>query len=122
MGQGWLGRRRGRVKFPVPSPPPPSPPRPPSLLRPPNLGEFGGGLGGRIRGLGEVLEGPGLGPAPPPPLATPPPPNSLGNFSILAYLLEILVIFCEIFLYLKLKWSSLDSPLGFSFYENLMTI
>jgi hypothetical protein len=41
---------------------------------------------------------------------------------ILAYLLEILVFFCEIFLYLKLKWSSLGSPLGFSFNENLTTI
>jgi hypothetical protein len=38
---------------------------------------------------------------------------------ILAYLLEILVFFCENFLYLKLKWSSLGSPLGFSFCENL---
>jgi hypothetical protein len=30
--------------------------------------------------------------------------------------------FCEILLYLKRKWSSLGSPLGFSFYENLTTI
>jgi hypothetical protein len=28
----------------------------------------------------------------------------------------------EIVLYLKLKWSSLGSLLGFSFYENLTTI
>jgi hypothetical protein len=41
---------------------------------------------------------------------------------ILAYLLEILVFFGEIFLYLKLKWSSLGSLLGFLFYENLRTI
>jgi hypothetical protein len=41
---------------------------------------------------------------------------------ILAYLLEILVFFGDIFLYLKLKWGSLGSPLGFSFYENLTTI
>jgi hypothetical protein len=68
-----------------------------------------GGLGGARLGL-----------APPPPLAA--PPNSLGNSIILAYLLEILVFFCEIFLYLKLKWSSLGLPLGFSFYENLTTI
>jgi hypothetical protein len=33
--------------------------------------------------------------------------------------LEILVFFCEIFFYIKLKWSSLGSPLGFSFCENL---
>jgi hypothetical protein len=41
---------------------------------------------------------------------------------ILAYFLEILVFLGEIFLYLKLNWSSLGSPLGFSFYENLATI
>jgi hypothetical protein len=41
---------------------------------------------------------------------------------IFAYLLEILVFFGEIFLYLKLKWSSLGSPLEFLFCENLMTL
>jgi hypothetical protein len=33
-----------------------------------------------------------------------------------------LVFFGEFFLYHKLKYMSLCSPLGFSFYENLMTI
>jgi hypothetical protein len=41
---------------------------------------------------------------------------------ILAYFLEILVFFGEIFVYLKLKWSSLGSLLGFSFCENLMML
>jgi hypothetical protein len=58
--------------------------------------------------------------APSPPLAA--PPNFFLNWMILAYLLEILVFFGEIFLYLKLKWSSLGSLLGFLFYENLRTI
>jgi hypothetical protein len=85
------------------------------------LGGLGGGLGGSIRGLGGSWGGPGWVQHHPL-LWLPLPPNFLGNFIILTYLLEILVFFCEIFLYLKLKWSSLVSPLGFSFYENLTTI
>jgi hypothetical protein len=54
--------------------------------------------------------------APPPPLAT--LPNFLWNCIILAYLLKKF----EFFFYLKLKYNSLCSPLGFSFYENLTTI
>jgi hypothetical protein len=85
-----------------------------------DLGGFGWGFGGAgiLRRGG--LRGDGLVHAPPPPLAA--PPNFFKNWMILAYLLKILVFFGEIFLYLKLKWSSLGSPLKFSFYENLTTI
>jgi hypothetical protein len=50
------------------------------------------------------------------------PPKLLLKLEHFSISLEVLVFFCEIFLYLKLKWSSLGSPLGISFCENLTTI
>jgi hypothetical protein len=107
MGQGWPWKGRGRVESWAPLPPTYPPPSlfPPFFLPPKAKGKRGrrgrgGGKWGRRGCMGWVH-------VPPPPLAAAPRPR------------EILVFSCEFFLYIKLKWSSLGSLLGFSFCENL---
>jgi hypothetical protein len=86
---------------------------PPSFLFPPpppqGLGGKGGGKeGGWLHGLGPCTT-PSLGCPPKDMLKLDHFSISFGDFSF----------FCVFFFYIKLKWSSLGSPLGFSFCENL---